>query len=174
MTRIVRQSFVIALAAAAACARQDAGPDIRREIQIVPTAAGPRVSVYGFTPGMEYARAVERAGGDRLGSFFGAQGPIVTRGKADFGTDVGMMLMISEGRVTDVMLVFTGDHRALERIDARIGEALAGLPREEDRPGRVSWAATEEHHVRLEWTEDRGREELDLRLSDLALLDRAR
>lgn len=177
MPRPARQplavAFTLALAlASAACAREDdGGHDVRRRIQLLETESGRRVSVYGFTPGMDYTSAAERAGGDTIGVFFGSEGPITTTGRpADFGTEVGMLAMTGEGRVTHLHFVFDGERRALERLEARIREALAALPREERRPGGVTWTVTETRHVGLAWRSHQGREELTLSVSDLSLL----
>jgi hypothetical protein len=171
MRRLVRQVVIVALAVAgSASARGDGGHDIRTHIEIVKTAAGKRVSVYGFSLGMPYARAVERAGEDRIGSFFGAQGPIVSRGVADFGAKASVMLMISDGRVAHMTFAFEGEHAALERIEVRVREALASLPSTQRHPGHVSWNPGGRQLVTLAWELKEGREELVLHVSDFTLL----
>lgn len=170
MTRFARRLFLVTLVLSpAACGRgDDGGHDIRRQIRITSTDEGPRVSVYGLTPGMDYASAAERAGGDTIGAFFGAEGPITTFGRpADFGTQVGMLANVEEGRVRDLLFVFRGERRALERLEARVGEALASLPRGPPERGRTTWTATERRVVWLRWGGERGREELALRVVEL-------
>jgi hypothetical protein len=152
-----------------ACARKAAEPDVRKDIAIVEGAAGPGVSVYGLSLGMPYERAVERAGRDVNGEFWGTQGPILRSFRADFGVKADLILGFTKGRSDRLMVYYEGEHGALERIEARIAEGLARFPHEEGQPGKHGWQIGPTLRVFLSWWVERdGRESLDLSVADFS------